>query len=307
MACGCSQKKELAGSTLSSEVAAETPIAHSYGTVLDNTIGLAGIVEDVSGDTILVNAVSSNGVRVKATLEEGLPGLFGGVLKGHSVFCAVAVHERLGQSEVRGICFWLLDFGKIGLDFSNVLSAKESPWHEDLSSASRGRSPIGGGTRAAQRIASMLTSKVEVLPAVCVIAAVKASLSLEFRKMVLAFVGEGYFPVGFECSPARPGSSMTGYINVQFNFRNSDQDERSIVVPVKLSTWSAASGWIYAACDPKVREVDLLSCGFSCQRCRIECRVAQAACLAICPETGPAAVICAAVCYEVGNACYDDC
>jgi hypothetical protein len=281
--------------------AKKTRASASFGTVLDNTIGLAGIIQSVSDDkmTIVLEAVSSDGVHVKATLEEGLAGLFKDVKKDDFVFCAVAVHEKLGQSEVRGVCFWILDFGSPKPDLEPYLRT-QATWRDTSS-------PAPDLDRALSKLSGSLNATLDTLPAVCVIAAIKAALSSEFFAEVKQLASQGYFPVGIECSPGRPGSKLTGYINVLFLFRNIYQDERTILVPVKMSTWAAAGGLNHARGDAAVRETDALRCNWDCQKCKIACRAAQAACLAACPETGPAAAVCVAICYEAGNQCYNGC
>jgi hypothetical protein len=238
---------------------------NSHGTVLDNTSGLAGVVKDVSSDhsKIIVESVSTAGVFVRATLEAGFPDIFDGIATNDIVFCAVVPLQLQAELEMRGICFWILKFGTAGMAFDQsstgfsqlVGDSWDSTTTNDPSDPDSARDAATMGA-AGKRIGAAIDGRHEISSASCTIAALKASINPLFIKVAREIVLSGYFPVGYECCPGALDSRLTGYVLVAFRFRNTVNDERLILVPVKLSTWAAAGGLESDLGEGSVREVD---------------------------------------------------
>lgn len=322
MGCGC--ETTMSNSTparlYNGTSDGEDPGAQSYGTVLDNTIGLVGIVEQVvDAKNIVVRSFTTDGSFVRMTLEEGQPGIFEGIEERHFVFCAVSVHQRLAQLEIRGVCFWILDFGvapvgqpldpdpSLNLDVANESFTNLMKLNPIWSTPARSNQAF---SRVVSKLGRAVDAKREIVAAVCVIATMKALLVASLVAEISTLFDEGYLPVGIECFPGLPGSVHTGFINVVFRFRNDVQDERSIVVAVKLSTWAAADRLDSQGEDDGVvlvREFLPKVCLPRCQACKVACRIAQAAAVAACPDTGPLAVVCVAAALEAGEQCYNGC
>ncbi len=291
MNCSCSTKD----ATPAQAGGGEPQGAYSYGTVVDDLAGLAGTVISVSKDKLVVRSGGPLG-EVTAELEPAFDGLFDGIKEKERVFCAIRVMQKSGERAIKGVCFWVLDFGT----YQKELSA--------FFDSGKPAAEVGAGLAAIQ--AAMRVHLDGLLPPVCIIAAVKASMSPGFLNKSRELIQQGYFPVGFECVPGLVGS-QTGFVNVVFRFKNIVGHERTIVVPVNLSTWRAAAvkaAVNYAVAADEVIEVDALRwCSPRCLACRIACRVAQAACVAVCPGSGPLAILCVAGCIEVGEECYRRC
>jgi hypothetical protein len=262
---------------------------------MDDLVGLAGTVISVSKDKLVVRSGGLFG-EVTAELEPAFEGLFDGIEEKERVFCAVRVMQKSGEQAIKGVCFWVLGFGT----YQRELAA----FHDLVKPAA----DVKAGFSALN--AAMRVHLDGLLPPVCIIAAVKASMSQGFLKKSQELIQQGYFPVGFECVPGLVGS-QTGFVNVVFRFRSIVGHERTIVVPVNLSTWRAAAvkaAAHYAVADDDVVEVDALRwCSPRCLVCRVACRTAQAACVQACAGSGPLAILCVAGCIEVGDECYRRC
>jgi hypothetical protein len=244
-----------------------------FGTVLDRTIGLAGVVistNDANNPTIItVASVTTDGTFVRAALEAGLKDLFKTIKPGDFVYCALVSQQLTAQLDIRGVCFWILNFGSTTQNSTKqVFPSARDPNTPDFatiiatSDVWSPRSTDSAGTTLIRKLGAMVDGRLDVAPAVCNIAAMKAVLSPGFASQASALVADGYFPVGYECCPGALDSSYAGYVNVAFRFRNAVQDERLIVVPVNLSTWTAADR--LTSVVGAIREVD--SSLYSCSR-----------------------------------------
>jgi hypothetical protein len=219
----------------------------SFGTVLDGTTALAGIVTDAGGSTITVEALDIDGTHVTATLEPAHPNLFNGIAVNDFVYCAVILQELPHRNVARGVCFWIQKFGvsrgsvrsEISLKISNIVTTYGYPAAQ-AESLSKG-------------LAAALEQEFDSGTPACTIAAMKAVINSGFTKLAMELIAEGYLPVGYECSWSAPNAKFVGYVLVLFRFRNAAQHERTIAVAVKLSTWIAADGLTSEVGD--VREV----------------------------------------------------